>query len=191
MIVKLDYDKIRNGDYIFTGSNSLLAAGIRIFSAGIKNAFNPMIPTHEGIAVWSKIGNVDILQIAEMLPGKDGQPGDLKFHPMSKYLQKGLFSPFIISVKRSEFYQDSTKVQKLIDNIAALWVFGKTLYDYSGIAKYIIGFIKDSPKKLYCSQLRQMLDIENWLNPLPEVSTLRVTPFQHFKSALLKTIAGA
>lgn len=150
-----------------------------------------MIPTHEGIAVWSKMGNADILQIAEMAPGKDGQPGDLKIHPISKYLQKGFFSPFIVSIKRAEYYQDNAKATALLDAIAALWTYGKTGYDYAGIAKYIIGFVKDSPKKLYCSQLRQMLDIENGFNSLPDISSLRVTPYQHFKSEILKTIAGA
>jgi hypothetical protein len=190
MIVAMDYSKIKNGDYVFTTCRSFVATGIRIVSAGIKNAFNLSIPSHEGIAVWSKIGNADILNIAEMLPGKDSQPGDLKFHPMSSYLQGGYFDPFIISIKRSPYYLDESKSAKLVDMLAQLWQYGKTGYDYSGVAHYILSFIKDDPNKLYCSQLRQMIDREIGFNSV-EIQGLDVTPYGHFMSTILKTVLGA
>jgi hypothetical protein len=189
MIAALDYTQIKNGDYIFTTCRSFVATAIRWASAGIKNAFNLAIPSHEGIAVWSKIGNADILNIAEMLPGKDGQPGDLKFHPLSSYLQGGFFDPFIISIKRSPYYMDESKSNKIVEMLAELWKFGKTGYDYSGVAHYILGFIKDNPNKLYCSQLRQMLDREIGFNSV-ELQGLDVTPYGHFKSQILKTVIG-
>jgi hypothetical protein len=190
MIRALDYSMIKNGDYIFTGCRSFVASGIRAVSAGIRNMFNLCVPSHEGIAVWSKIGNADILNIAEMLPGKDGQPGDLKFHPVSSYLQNGFFDPFIVSIKRSSFYQDTVKSEKLVDILAQLWQFGKTGYDYSGVAHYILSFISDNPKKLYCSQLRQMIDRELGFNSVPQNLSLNVTPFEHYKSDLLISIIG-
>ena len=190
MIKSIDYSLIKNGDYIFTGCRSVIASGIRAVSAGIKNIFNLSVPSHEGIAIWSKIGDVDILNIAEMLPGKDGQPGDLKFHPISSYLQHGFFDPFIVSIKRAMFYQDNTKASKLIDILAGMWQFGKTGYDYSGVAKYILDFIRDDPKKLYCSQLRQLIDRELGFNSVKMNLSLNVTPYDHYKSEILVSIIG-
>lgn len=138
--VKFDYSAINVGDLVFTSGYSLLSFTIRGVSAGLKNAFNTIIPTHVGIIVEANGQKL----IAEML-----QSG-LAIGSLEQY-NKGGLGRYVVGIKRSTKYLSVPKRNRL--NNEVFNDLRHTLdYDFKGLLKFIIGRVKDSSNRYYCSE---------------------------------------
>lgn len=183
--MKLNYDNIKVGDLVCTTSLSWLAEGIRIKEAGIQNAFNTKIATHVGIVVPIGYGNTRMLAIAEML--SDG----LKINALSDYINKGYFGPRIVCIKRFAPFQEETIQKELVNIIFSWWEAGKK-YDYAGVLKYVLPFLKDKDGKFYCSEMLEWLALELAHQDLVEVKHDKdnVMPSHIQKSKLSTDVAN-
>jgi len=146
----LNYSNIKVGDIVLTTSLSWIAEGIRIKEAGWQNAFHTNIATHVGIVVPQGPEYVRMLGIAEMLA--DG----LKVNALSDYTNKGYFGDRIVCIKRFTPFQGVSVQIALVKQIFTWWEEGKK-YDFNGVLKYVLPFLKDKDNKFYCSELLEWL----------------------------------
>jgi hypothetical protein len=148
--MKLNYDVLKVGDIVCTTSLSWLAEGIRIKEAGWLNAFHTNIATHVGIIVPQGPEYVNMYGIAEML--SDG----LKINALSDYINKGYLGDRIVCIKRFAPFQEEAIQKELVKQIFTWWQEGKK-YDFEGVLKYVLPFLKDKDGKFYCSELLEWL----------------------------------
>lgn len=184
-MLNLNYDNIRVGDIVCTTSLSWLANGIRIKEAGVQNTFNTRIATHVGIVVPQGPEYIRMLGIAEMLG--DG----LKINALSDYVNKGYLGPRIVCIKRFIPFQEAEVQRKVVKQIFTWWQEGKK-YDFAGVLKYVLPFLKDKKGTFYCSELLEWLSLEYSKQDLVEVkhSGDNVMPSDIQKSKLSTEVGG-
>lgn len=183
--MKINYNFIRPCDLVCTTSLSWIAEGIRIKEAGVQNTFNTKISTHVGIVVPIGPSTVQMYGIAEMLG--DG----LKINSLSDYTNKGYFGPRIVCIKRFIPFQEKDVQDKVIKQIFTWWQEGKK-YDYAGVLKYVLPFLKDKDGKFYCSELLEWLSLEYAHQSLIETKHDKdnIMPYQIQKSKLSTEVGG-
>jgi hypothetical protein len=182
--MKLNYDNIKSLDIICTTSYSWISEGIRIKEAGIKNMFNAKICTHVGIIVPIGPSSIQMYGMAEMLK-------KLEVNPLSDYLKNGYFGKRIVDIKRFELFQEPAIQEKVISQIFKWWEEGKK-YDYAGVIKYVLPFLKEKQNGFYCSEMIEWLALNIANSDLVEFkhSGDNVTPYDIQKSKLSINIGG-
>lgn len=163
MDYKFNYSEFQDMDYVFTAGLNWISCRIRITEAGWKNIFNTKIGTHEGRLVSMGNGPVKAWYILEMDPmGDKSQPGHLKLHNLSKYLNTGPRGSKVVSIRRSPRYQDPQLRQFVTAGALEMWQEGKCTYDLKGAASHskFYGWLGESKKasSFYCSEWSEYLD---------------------------------
>jgi hypothetical protein len=143
----INYDKLRELDYVFTTSKSPVSNIIRKQTSGVWN--NQDIATHVGILVKIK----DKFFIAEMI-GKISfiDKGRLEINSLKrKYSGKDFFENKIVCIKRNPiYYKDNIREQTAKEIISDF--FETIHYDWNGIKAYIWKKYKQNPLDFYCSE---------------------------------------
>lgn len=180
--MKLNYDNIKPLDIVCTTSLSWIAEGIRTKEAGVKNIFNTKICTHVGIVVPMGPASVQMYGIAEMLK-------KLEVNPLSDYLNKGYFGKRIVDIKRFDLFQEPAIQEKAISQIFKWWEEGKK-YDYVGVIKYVLPFLKEKQSGFYCSEMLEWLALNIANGDLVDVVHKgdNVTPYDIQKSKLTHSV---
>ena len=177
----INYDNIQPCDIVLTSSPKLIACGIRIEEAGIQNTFNLKIANHVGIIIPIGGPGVKMFAIAEMLA--DG----LKINSLSDYTKGGWFDDRIVDIKTFTPFQDPVTRTLIVDQVLSWWQQGKG-YDYEGVLKYVLPFLKDKDGKFYCSEMVEHLALTIAKTDLLENRRTKndnVTPYDIQKSKLL------
>lgn len=183
--MKLNYDVLKVGDIVCTTSLSPIADAIRVKEAGLKNIFHTNICTHVGIIVPVGYASTYMLAIAEMLG--DG----LKINSLSDYMNKGYLGPRIVDVKRFEPFQNDDVMEAILIQIMNWWQEGKK-YDYAGVVKYVLPFLKDKVGQFYCSELLQWVALNIAHSSLVEGRPKddNIHPYAIQTSKLLTSVKG-
>jgi hypothetical protein len=182
--MKINYDVLQPCDIVFTTSLSLIADGIRTREANWTKMFDTKLSTHVGIILPMGTTDVSVYAIAEMLG--DG----LKINSLSDYVNKGFWGERIVDIKRFEPFTNKTNNLMVIKQIMQWWKEGKK-YDYVGIIKYVLPFLKDRKSEFYCSELIDWLAINIAKKNIVEgASNDDVHPYALQTSKLLTSVEG-
>jgi len=182
--MKLNYNVLKVGDIVLTTSLKPISIGIRIKETGILNSFHTNIATHVGIIVPIHAPGTRMLAIAEMLP--DG----LKVNSLSDYINNGYFGDRIVDIKRFPNFSDDE--DEISQQIFKWWEEGKK-YDFKGVLKYVLPFLKEKEASFYCSEMLEWLALNICRRDLLEnrrVKNDNITPYDIQKSKLLMSVKG-
>jgi hypothetical protein len=132
-------------DCVCVGGDGVLSWLIRLFSAGLKNATNKKKASHVGLVV--DIGGK--YWIAEML-GTGLEINSLHDYTKPKAKSK------IVCIKRLSVFDNAKTRQDANNYLVTLANTCPPPYDVKGVLEHI-GLCKDSPSKMYCSELAEVV----------------------------------
>jgi hypothetical protein len=180
--MKLNYSNLKPLDIVCTTSLSPIALGIRVRQAGFKNAFNLNVCTHVGVVVPIGPNNTTMFGIAEMLDR-------LEINPLTDYTNNNYFGKRIVDIKRFELFQDHAIQKEAVDLIFKWWEEGKK-YDYAGVIKYVLPFLKEKQNGFYCSEMIEWLALNIAKMDLVDIKHKgdNVTPYDLQVSRLLTSV---
>lgn len=158
------YADLRTGDWVCCGGDGLLAGMIRFVTAGRwKGVKNRNVSTHTGILI--RLGQQ--LLVAEMTA-----PRIVISSLEVQYRERGrriiCFRRPI--VKDVEAYR--TAVQ---DGVGEMYRRGVE-YDFKGLLEFVSKRVKDSGKRMYCSEMVYILSKDHVVEPFAEKLSVKVSP---------------
>jgi hypothetical protein len=157
--IRYNYPELRDMDYVLTANPGFLDMWIRRREVGWGRMFDLGVATHEGRIVRQSAGGIQTVYVAEMAPKRgDVQVGDLKIHPLSKYLPYRSRKPFVVAILRNPAYDNADIREAAVRHTMVLWGRGKARYDTGGCLKWQFPFLKDKADRWYCSEFSEHLD---------------------------------